>query len=154
MSYTRFLRIGLIALLVVIVQATRVLAGTTGVISGTVLLSNGTGLADAKVSATSPSQTINTTTDANGHFSFVSLIPDTYTVSVSKDGYDSVSQPGVTVLSDATQIVRLHTEAIAKVIGHVTATSQGLVKAGTTSDVYSVNSATQAKVATLGGSGS
>ena len=30
----RFLRIGLIALLVVIVQATRVLAGTTGAISG------------------------------------------------------------------------------------------------------------------------
>ena len=150
----RFLRIGLIALLVVIVQATRVLAGTTGVISGTVLLPNGSPLSDAKVSAVAPSESVSTTTDANGHFAFVSLIPDTYTVSVSKDGYDNVSQPGVTVLADATQVVRLHTEPIAKVIGHVTATANGLVRAGTTSDVYSVNSATQSKVASLGGSGS
>ena len=150
----RFLRIGLIALLVVIVQATRVLAGTTGVISGTVLLTNGSPVADAKVSAVAPSQSVSTTTDANGHFTFVSLIPDTYTVSVSKDGYDSVSQPGVTVLADATQVVRLRTESIAKVIGHVTATANGLVRAGTTSDVYSVNSATSSKVASLGGGGS
>src|SRR5579859_784688 len=150
----RFLKIGLIALLVVIVQVTRVLAGTTGVISGSVLLTDGSPLPDAKVSATSPSQTVNATTDANGHFTFVSLIPDTYVVSVSKDGYDSVSQPGVTVLADATQVVRLHTENVAKVLSHITATANGLVRAGTTSDVYSVNSATQQKVASLGGSGS
>src|SRR4029077_9201583 len=150
----RFLRIGLIALLVVIIQVTRVLAGTTGVISGSVLLTDGSPVADAKVSATAPSQSVSTTTDANGHFTFVSLIPDTYTVSVSKDGFDTVSQPGVTVLADATQVVRLRNEAIAKVLRHVTATANGLVTAGPSSAAYSFNSATQSKVASLGGSGS
>ena len=142
------------ALAIVLLQATRILGGTTGAVSGYVLLANGSPVADAKVSAVAPSESVSTTTDANGHFAFVSLIPDTYTVSASKDGYDTVSQPGVTVLADATQIVRLRTEAMAKVIGHVTATAAGLVRAGTTSDVYSVNSATQAKVASLGGGGS
>jgi hypothetical protein len=154
MTQTRIIRMGLIALLVVLVQATRILAGTTGALSGNVLLSNGSPLVDATVSAVSTSESMSATTDANGHFVFVSLIPDTYTVTVSKDGYDSVTQSGVTIQADSTQVVRLHTQVAAKVLGHVTSTASGLVKAGTTSDVYSVNSATQAKVASLGGSGS
>ncbi len=155
MAYAKLVRVGLIAMTIVLIQATRILAGTTGALSGYILLSDGSPLRDAKVSALSPSQVASTTTDTNGHFSFVSLIPDTYTVTVSKDGYDTVSQAGVTVLADATQIVRVRTQASTKVLGHVTATaSSSLVKAGTTSDVYSVNSVTQQKVASLGGSGS
>src|SRR5579863_7724766 len=110
MRYAKVLRIGLVAFAIVLVQATRILAGTTGALSGSVLLPDGSPVADAKVSVTSPSQSVSTTTDVGGHFAFVSLIPDTYTVSASKDGFDTVSQPGVTVLADATQVVRLQTE--------------------------------------------
>jgi hypothetical protein len=150
-----FLRIALLALLLLTFQGTWALAGTTGGLSGAVVLSDGTPLAGAKVAATSPSESTSTTTDATGHFSFVSLTPDTYTVTASKDGYDTVSLSGVTVLADATQTVTVHTETTAKVLGHVTTTASGaLVKAGTTADVYSINSTTNGKVAGLGGGGS
>jgi hypothetical protein len=150
-----FLRIALLALLVLIFQGTWALAGTTGSLSGAVVLTDGTALAGAKVTATSPSESDSTTTDATGHFGFVSLTPDTYTVTITKDGYDSVSESGVTVQADATQTVTLHTQLSARVLGHVTTTSSAaLVKPGTTSDVYSVNAATNAKVSGLGGGGS
>jgi len=146
-----FLRIALLALLLVGFQETWALAGTTGSLSGTVLLTSGAPLAAASVSATSPSQSASTTTDSTGHFSFVSLAPDTYTVTVSKDGYDTVAQNGVTVIADQNQSVNLRTQVTAKIIGHVTATAAALVKAGTTADVYSVNAATATKLTGLGG---
>ena len=98
-----FLMIALLAFLIVLAHATRILAGTTGALSGQVRLTDGTPIAGANVTATSPSQSVTSTTDASGHFSFVSLVPDTYTVLVTKDGYDSVSQAGVTVIADNTQ---------------------------------------------------
>ena len=150
-----FLRVALLAMLIVLVQGTWALAGTTGALNGYVVQAGGGALADAKVTATSPSQTATTMTDANGHFAFVSLVPDTYTVTASKDGFDTSSTTGVTILADATQVVRIGLNPTAKVIGHVTSTAQaGLVKAGTTSDVYSVNATTTAKTASLGGGGS
>src|SRR5690242_5653157 len=82
-----FLRIALLAMLVVLFQGTWALAGTTGTLSGYVVQPDGTALADAKVTATSPSESSTATTDAGGHFVFVSLTPDTYTVTASKDGY-------------------------------------------------------------------
>src|SRR5215472_1869434 len=100
-----FLKIALLAMLVVLFQGTWALAGTTGALSGYIVQVDGTALAGAKVTATSPSESVSTTTDAAGHFSFVSLTPDTYTVTASKD-------------------------------------------------VYSINSTTSAKSATLGGGGS
>ena len=51
-----FGRIALLALLVVICQGTWVLAGTTGALSGRVVLSDGSALADANVTAISPSE--------------------------------------------------------------------------------------------------
>ncbi|HEY7994658.1 MAG TPA: TonB-dependent receptor, partial [Candidatus Eremiobacteraceae bacterium] len=142
-------------MLVVLFQGTWALAGTTGGLAGYVIQPDGTALADAKVTATSPSESATAITDAGGHFSFVSLTPDTYTVTASKDGYDPTSQPGVTVLADSTQVTRITLHQTVKVLGHVTSTAQAaLVKAGTTSDVYSVNSTTSGKTATLGGGGS
>ncbi len=155
MRIKSILNISLVALALLVCQGTRVLAGTTGALSGYVVGSDGTRLAGAKVTATSPSETTTTATDANGHFVFVSLVPDTYTVTASKDGFDTTSQSGVTILADATQVVRINLNPTAKVLGHVTSTAQtSLVKAGTTADVYSVNATTTAKTATLGGGGS
>ena len=62
---------------------------------------------------------------------------------------------GITVFADQNQSFAYTMQPALKTIAHVTSTAAGaLVKAGTTSDVYSVNAATAAKVTGLGGGGS
>ncbi|HKW44419.1 MAG TPA: TonB-dependent receptor [Candidatus Eremiobacteraceae bacterium] len=152
----KYLAVAMLAAVAVVSgQGTWVLAGTTGALNGIVSSKDGTPLAGVKVTASSPSESVSTVSNSTGNFSFVSLAPDTYEVTASKDGYDTVSQPGISVFADNTQVVKLQMEATTKVLGHVTTTAaSALVKAGTTSDVYSVSAATQAKVASLGGGGS
>jgi hypothetical protein len=136
-------------------QGTWTLAGTTGALNGVVSSKDGTPLAGVKVTASSPSESVSTISSSTGSFSFVSLTPDTYDVTASKDGYDTTSQPGVSVFADNTQNVKIQMQATTKTLGHITTTAaSALVKAGTTSDVYSVSRATQAKVSSLGGGGS
>jgi Carboxypeptidase regulatory-like domain len=148
-------RISILVALVVICQGTWALAVTTGALSGYIRAQGGAGLADAKVTVTAPSESSNTTTDTGGHYSFVSLIPDTYTITAVKDGYITLSQPGVTVIAGNTQTVSLVLQPAVKTLGVVTTTAAAaLVKPGTTNDVYSVNASSQAKVASLGGGGS
>ncbi len=131
-------------------------AGTTGALTGDVRdASNGAVVANAVVSLTSASQNASTTTDAGGHFAFISLAPDTYTLSVEKSGFDTLSTTGVSVYADQTQNIPLSLHRTLKVIGQVTSRSSiDPVKAGTTSDVYSVNPAFSAAAAPLGGGGS
>jgi hypothetical protein len=82
-------------------QGTQVLAGTTGALSGTLVeVDAHNPIANAKVTATSPSETVTTTTDGGGHFAFVSLAPDSYTVSAERPGYESASITGVNVFAD------------------------------------------------------
>ncbi|MDQ6929416.1 MAG: TonB-dependent receptor [Candidatus Eremiobacteraeota bacterium] len=134
-------------------QGTWALAGTTGGLSGIVTSANGAPVAEASVTATSPSGTFSTTTDATGHFRFLSLSPDSYTVSVDKTGFAPASLAGIAVFADNTQTVSLRVTTI-KEIGSVVSRSSGnLVKSGTTADVYSVNAATGAAAAALGGGG-
>jgi hypothetical protein len=155
MSKHRLVRIVLLAVLMLLCQGTRLLAGTTGALNGVVSSKDGTPLAGVKVTASSPSESVSTITSSTGNFTFVSLVPDTYDVTASKDGYDTTSQPGVSVFADNAQTVKILMESSTKVLGHITTTAaSALVKAGTTSDVYSVNAATQAKVGSLGGGGS
>jgi hypothetical protein len=131
------------------------IAGTTGGLSGTVTETGTTvPVAGAKVTVTSPSQIASAVTDASGHFAFVSLAPDEYTVSVEKAGYDSSSYPGVAVFADAQQTLSLSLRKALRTIASVTSRSaSSLVRPGTTSDLYSVNSAQQDRVAGLGGGG-
>ncbi len=145
----------LLLLVALLFQGTLVLAGTTGGLNGTAVDASGTGIPNAKIAVVSPSQSATTQTDATGHFSFISLAPDTYVVSVEKENYEPASISGVTILSDQNQTIRLQTQAKLKLIGSQTVRNNtgNLVKAGTTSDVYSVNAATQDKVAALGGGG-
>lgn len=146
----------LIAVLVIaslVGQGTSVLAGTTGSISGTVVnRTTNAPLAGAKVTASSPSQVASTTSDASGHFTLLSLNPDTYTLSLEKSGYESLAESGVTVQADQNAVLSLRTGPQLQNIGRVTARSSGsLVRAGVTSDVYSVTPAQQAAAASLGG---
>ena len=143
------------ALSMVLGQETWALAGTTGTLNGVVTDSgSGAPIANAHVTVTSVSQTSTATTDGSGHFTFVSLIPDTYTVSVLKDGYDPASIAGVSVFADQALSVSISTQKTLKTIAKVTARSASdLVKSGTTADIYSVSAATQKAAVTLGGGG-
>src|SRR5690348_11279677 len=78
-------------------QETWTLAGVTGNMAGTVRDNTGAPVAGAAVQVVSPSQTAQTTTDANGHFIILSLAPDTYVVSISKASYQPTSFPGEVV---------------------------------------------------------
>ena len=150
----KLIRIALLAILVLLFQGTWALGGTTGTVSGYVLLQDNSPIAGAKVTASSPSETTTTPTDPTGHFVFVSLTPDTYTLTATKDGYDTVSQAGITVIADNTQTVTLHTQKSVRVIGVIPVTAANeLVKPGTTADVYSVNAAQSSKLSNLGGGG-
>ncbi|MBV9719960.1 MAG: TonB-dependent receptor [Candidatus Eremiobacteraeota bacterium] len=130
-------------------------AGTTGGISGVVTAYGTTApLADVTVSVTSPSQTAIATTDARGHFAFVSLAPDEYTISLQKNGYTPLSYAGIAVLADAQQTLSLSMRVALRTIANVTSRStSSLVRSGTTADVYSINAAQQARTAVLGGGG-
>ncbi|HEY1656564.1 MAG TPA: TonB-dependent receptor, partial [Candidatus Tumulicola sp.] len=104
--------------------------------------------------ASSASQTVAATSDAGGHFTFLTLTPDTYTVSVAKDGYNPATYPGVTIFADQSQSLVLKMQKGLKTIATVGARASGnLVKSGTTADVYSVNAATQNVVQGIGGGG-
>ena len=131
------------------------LAGTTGAIGGHVIDSaTQQPLAGVKVSFTSPSQTEATTTDATGSYSFVSLAPDTYSVTASLTGYDPTTLAGVTVLVDQNQTLTIVLKKSAAVIGRVSVTGAGgLVRAGITSNVYSVSGAQGQAASALAGAG-
>jgi len=150
----RFLVVFVALFAMTVGQGTWVLAaGTTGSIAGTVTdRTANTPVAGAKVTATSPSQVATTTTDASGHFTLLSLAPDTYTLSAEKAGLENVSIGGVSVQADQSITVNLVSAKELRTIGRVNARASGsLVKAGVTSDVYSINAAQQAAAAPLGG---
>jgi len=130
------------------------LAGTTGSITGSVVGSGGTPLAGATVQAASPSQTAVAVSDASGRFVFLSLAPDTYTLTVSKAGFDTSTITGISVFADQLQTLRITLAPSLRTIAHVTArSSMDVVKSGTTTDVYSVNSAVTQAAAGIGGGG-
>ncbi|HKE38136.1 MAG TPA: carboxypeptidase regulatory-like domain-containing protein, partial [Candidatus Baltobacteraceae bacterium] len=154
-SYRRIV-ITLLLLVGFLGQETWTLAGTTGGLSGTIIDADTSApIAGASVSASSPSQSATAVSDASGRFTFLTLAPDTYTVSVTKQGYQQVSAPGQIVFADTVQTVAIRLQKALKTIARVTAAGAGaLVKSGTTADVYSVNAATQGAVAALGGGNS
>ena len=133
-----------------------VIAGTTGTLRGRIVDSTTQApIAGAVVTAASPSQTAQSVSDASGAFSFISLQPDTYTVSATKSGYEPQSQPGISIVADQSATVTLALQKALRTIARTTSrSSASLVHSGVTSDVYSVNPAGQKAAATLNGSGS
>lgn len=126
-------------------------AGTTGTLTGYVLTSPDTPVAGAIVSAASATGSYSTTTDADGYFAFVALPPDTYTVTASRDGFQSIVDSGITVVADNAITIRL---VVSKVLGTVHVVEpNGILRPSTTQDVYSVNSTVETKTGSLGGGG-
>jgi hypothetical protein len=156
MRSTRTLRRGLTAALLAVAflfQGTWALAGVTGGITGYVHDDTGAPVVGATVTATSPSQTATATTDAQGHFEFLTLDPDTYTVRIEKDGYQTVAQSGLTVLADQTQTLTIVAPRALKVIATARTSAAALVKPGVGGDLYNVTPALQQASAALGGGG-
>ncbi|MBV9028087.1 MAG: carboxypeptidase regulatory-like domain-containing protein, partial [Candidatus Eremiobacteraeota bacterium] len=99
-------RLGALVLLGVLFTSPRAPAGTTGSLTGTVLdAAKKSPIAGATVIAASPSQVARVTTDSAGRFTFLSLAPDTYTVSAQREGYESLSIAGISVLADQSQVI-------------------------------------------------
>ena len=124
----------LIMLVAFVCQETWALASTTGGLAGTVVDADTSApIAGAQVTASSPSQTATATTDAAGRFTFLTLGPDTYTVTASRSGYQSTSIPGQIVFADTVQNVSVRMPKALRTIAHVTSAAGGaLVKSGTT----------------------
>jgi Carboxypeptidase regulatory-like domain/TonB dependent receptor len=131
------------------------LAGTTGGLNGNVSdATTKAPIAGVTVTVTSPSQTTTVSTDASGHFAFISLAPDEYTVTLARTGYDPLSTPGIAVFADAQQTLAFAMHKTLRTIANVTSRSaSSLVRSGTTADVYSINAAQQDRVSGLGGGG-
>ncbi len=147
--------LAVIPLLAMLAQGSVALAGTTGSLSGVVTNPDTKApVAGAKVTVSSPSQTVSALTDGGGHFTFASLAPDSYTVSAEKQGFQSVSQPGVNVIADQDRTINLTETVALRKIGQVSVRSRNeLVAPGTTADVYSVNALQQDKFSGVGGGG-
>lgn len=141
-------------LAIFLLQETWTLAGVTGNVTGIVRDSTGAPLAGVTVEAVAPSQKATTATDPAGHFVLLSLAPDTYTVSLTKAGYQTSSFPGVSVFADQTQQLTYTMTKALRVIARVTSQAgASLVKSGVGGDLYSINSAQAAAASALGGGG-
>lgn len=75
------------ALLFAAACTARALAGTTGTIEGRVTDTQGKPLAAAVVSLVSQRVRLQAHTDAVGHYHFLSLYPDEYTIVVNRSGH-------------------------------------------------------------------
>jgi hypothetical protein len=150
----RRITVALMLLVAFLIQGTWALAGTTGGISGTVTDEHGAPVVAAVVTVISPSQTATSTTDAQGHYVFLTLAPDSYVLSVAKTGYQPTSIPGVTVFADNTQTVNVTTPTSLQTIAVVKSNGAGsLVKSGVGGDIYNVAPSQMAATASLGGGG-
>jgi hypothetical protein len=150
----RFTRASVLFLAFLLFQETWALAGVTGNLNGIVRDTAGAPIAGVKVEAVAPSQSAAATTDATGHFLLLSLAPDTYTLNLSKEGYQPISFSGNVVFADQTQQVSLTLTKTLRTIGHVTSQAgASLVKSGVGGDLYSVNASQAAAAAALGGGG-
>jgi hypothetical protein len=151
-------RIAAVLLLVfaLAVPPLRTFAGTTGSLSIVVRdATSGAPVAGAKVTLASPSQIANGTTNGSGSVAFLTLAPDTYTLSIEKQGYDPISATGLTISADQAQTLSYTFDKSLKTVARTRSRSTAdLVRPGTTVDAYSVDAATQGRVTGLGGGGS
>src|SRR5580700_4635050 len=95
-------------------------AGTTGGIQGYVTDASGKPLAAVQVSAVAPSFATHTFTGANGFYAVNGLPLDTYTLTFSKSGFQTLTIPGATVGQDQALRVNGVLQTEAKTLARVT----------------------------------
>lgn len=134
------------------IRASVAQAATTGSIQGTVTTADsGAPVPDVRVTATSPSGNRSAVTDARGFYTILLLNPDNYTVSFSKNGYETSTLYGVLVIQDqissVNQKLRSETKTLATI--SVTSSNTNLVQKNQGADVYTIGG-TQLAAATGG----
>lgn len=128
------------ALVLIVLCLAPVAAGVTGSVSGHITDEKANPLAGAKVTVSSPSQSVTAQTDAHGFYSILNLSPDTYAVTVSKDGYDTATIAGVTVQTNQTAGVNISLRSTARTLGRVVTTATAsVVSKNVTGDLYAVS---------------
>src|SRR5579862_4630301 len=117
----------------------RGLAETGGIVSGTVTDDKThAAIAGAQVVVKSPSGTYRTTTDAQRHYRFLSVLPDTYSISISKTSYLPYANV-VVVLNGSHNTVDVTLSKTLKIIASTHARSAGSAfQRGMTIDTYTV----------------
>lgn len=121
-------------------QATWTLAGTTATIHGTTTDDTGHALADVAVSAISPSFSNHTVSGSNGFYALAGLPPDTYSVTFSKQGYQTQQIPGITLSQDQNYALGVKLAAEVRTLGRVSVRgTTSLIQPTTTADTYTVN---------------
>jgi hypothetical protein len=131
----------LVVFALVICQTTQTVAIQTGAISGVVTDASTSGPVDgAKVSIVAPTGNYTATTNASGFYSFVALPPDTYTVTVSKSGYELGIATGLTITQGVNYKNDVHLIPSVKTLGRVPVKSAHttLVQKDLTTDAYDV----------------
>ncbi|HVN69013.1 MAG TPA: TonB-dependent receptor [Candidatus Binatia bacterium] len=115
------------------------LAETAGIVSGTVTdETTKAAIAGAAVVAKAPSATYKTVTDAQGRFRFLSVLPDTYSISITATGYLPYSTD-IVVLNGSQQTVNVPLSKKLKTIASTKARSSGSAfQRGMTIDTYTV----------------
>ena len=123
--------------------ATRALAGTTGGIQGYVTDVNGHPMAGVAVSVAAPSYATHTVTGPNGYYALNGLPLDTYTVSFSKTGFQTVTIPGATTTQDQSLRVDARMLTETKTLARVTVRgTTSLIQPTQTADTYVINQTT------------
>jgi hypothetical protein len=118
--------------------------GTVGSLTGTIVdASNQQPIAGATVTVTSPGQKYTATTDASGKFGIVGIGVDTFGVTVTSPGHETLVVPGVTVIGDqSTSVGVLSLQTRLTTIGRVTARSiSSAFQPTQTTDSYTINQA-------------
>jgi hypothetical protein len=131
---------------------TPALAGTTGMLSGTVVDENGHPVPNASVIATSPVGLAKTTTASDGRFVYLSLIPGIYVVTVEKRGYQPVAIPDITIAADQSPTLNLVARrALISIHGDISRLPCALVQPNVVPDLYRVTPTQQQKLTVAGG---
>ncbi len=116
------------------------LGGVTGNVAGVVVDAAKAPVKGATVTLAAPSGTFKATTDDNGRFSINGVSVDTYTVTITAQGFETAQENGVTVQGDQTlQIGNVTLTKQLRTIGRVGARSaSSAFQPGQTTDTYTV----------------
>ena len=113
----------------------------SGDLQGHITTAAGAAIAGATVTAASPTGSYNSKTDASGYFRIIGMNVDTYTISISSPGYETLVLRGVTLEGD--QAVNVGTQTLSKttaVIGRTTGRSPSSVfQPAQTTDSYTIS---------------
>ncbi len=106
------------------------LAQASASVTGTVKDTTGAPVVGAAVLLTGPTS-YSTTTDAKGDFSFASVTPGIYTISVSKAGYNTAVQNDIALVAGQAQALSVSIAAISfsnlRTIAHVSVNGRGAI---------------------------